>query len=38
MVIEFRYRRWGSSLPGLRTQDPPLGPPSALAEMLARET
>ena len=24
----FRSRRWGSSLPGLRTQDPPLSPPS----------
>ena len=23
----FRSRRWGSSLPGLRTQDPPLSPP-----------
>ena len=24
--INFRSRRWGSSLPGLRTRDPPLGP------------
>ena len=24
----FRSRRWGSSLPGLRTRDPPLSPPS----------
>ena len=29
----FRKRRWGSSLSGLRTRDPPLGPPSTLAEI-----
>ena len=29
----FRQRRRGSSLPGLRTQDPLLGPPSTLAEI-----
>ena len=27
-VTNFRSRRWGSSLPGLRTRDPPLSPPS----------
>ena len=27
-----RKRRWGSSLPGLRKPDPPLSPPSTLAE------
>merc|ERR1712074_51322 len=27
-VKKFRSRRWGSSLPGLRTRDPPLSPPS----------
>ena len=26
-------RQWGSSLPGLRRQDPPLGPPSTIAEI-----
>ena len=26
-------RQWGSSLPGLRTQEPPLSPPSMLAEI-----
>ena len=26
--LKFRSRRWGSSLPGLRKQDPPLSPPS----------
>ena len=26
-------RRWGSSLPGLRTPDPPLSPPSTLPEL-----
>ena len=26
------YCRWGSSLPGLRTRDPPLSPPSTWAE------
>ena len=30
---KFRSRRWGSSLPGLRTRDPPLGPPSTWAEI-----
>ena len=28
LTKKFRSRRWGSSLPGLRTQDPPLSPPS----------
>ena len=28
-VEKFRSRRWWSSLLGLRTLDPPLGPPSA---------
>ena len=32
----FRSRRWGSSLTGLRTLDPPLGPPSTLAESFWR--
>ena len=31
--INFRQRRWGSSLPCPRTRDPPLSPPSALAEI-----
>ena len=30
---EFCSHRWGSSLPGLRTQDPPLGPPLTWAEI-----
>ena len=29
----FRSRRWGSPLPGLRTLDPPLGPPSTWEEI-----
>ena len=33
---KFRSRRWGSSLPGLRTQDPPLSPPSTWAEIFRR--
>ena len=32
----FRSRRWGSSLPGLRTRDPPLSPPSTWAEIFRR--
>ena len=32
----FHSRRWGSSLPGLRTQDPQLGPPLTLAEIFWR--
>jgi hypothetical protein len=32
----FRCRRWGSSLPGLRTLDPPLIPPSTPAEIFWR--
>ena len=31
--INFRSRRWGSSLPGLRTLDPPLSPPLTWAEI-----
>ena len=30
--LNFPSRRWGSWLPGLRTQDPPLSPPSTWAE------
>ena len=30
--INFHWRRWGSSLPGLRMLDPPLSPPSTPAE------
>ena len=30
---KFRWRRWGSSLPGLCTLDPPLSPPSKPAEI-----
>ena len=33
---EFRSCRWGSSIPGLRTRDPPLSPPSTLAEIFRR--
>ena len=33
---EFRWQRWGSSLPGLRTRDPPLGPPWTPAEICWR--
>ena len=33
---EFHKCRWGSSLPGLRTLDPPLGAPSTLAEIFRR--
>jgi hypothetical protein len=29
----FRWRRWGSSLPGLRMLDPPLCPPSTPVEV-----
>ena len=36
MIDNFRWRRWGSSLPGLRTLDPPLSPPSTPAEMFRR--
>ena len=32
----FRSRGWGSSLPGLLTQDPPLSPPSMWAEVFRR--
>ncbi len=32
-TLNFRSRRWGSSLPGLRTRDPPLRPPSTWAEI-----
>ena len=32
----FRSRRWGSSLPGLRTRDPSLSPPSTWAEIFRR--
>ena len=32
----FRSRRWGSSLPGLRMLDPPLGPPWTWAEFFRR--
>ena len=32
----FRSRRWGFSLPGLHTQDPPLSPPSTWAEIFRR--
>ena len=35
--MNFRSRRWGSSLPGLHTRDPLLGTPSTLAEILWRE-
>ena len=30
--FQFRSRRWGSSLPGLRTLDPPLAPPLTWAK------
>ena len=30
---KFRWRRWGSSHPGLGTLDPPLGPPFTTAEI-----
>ena len=33
---KFRSRRWGSSLSGLRTWDPPLSPPSMWAEFFWR--
>ena len=36
MCQHFRWRRWGSSLPGLRTLDPPLSPPSTPAEFFRR--
>ena len=32
----FRWRRWGSSLPGLCTLDPLLSPPSKPAEIFQR--
>ena len=32
----FRSRRWGSSLPGLNTLDPPFGAPSTWAEIFRR--
>ena len=32
----FRSRRWGSSIPGLRMQDPPLDPPSTWAKQFRR--
>ena len=34
--INFRLRRWGSSLRGLRTLDPPPGPPSTWVEIVRR--
>jgi hypothetical protein len=33
IYMKFRWRRWGSSLPGLTTLDPPLSPPSKPAEI-----
>ena len=33
---KFRWRRWGSSLPGLRILDPPLSPPSTPDEIFRR--
>ena len=33
LSLHFCWRRWGFSLPGLRTRDHPLGPPSTLAEI-----
>ena len=33
LYTNFRSRRWGSSLPGLRTRDPLLSPPSTWAEI-----
>ena len=36
VIYNFRWRRWGSSLPGLRMLDPPLSPPSKPAEILRR--
>ena len=36
IMPNFRSRRWGSSLPGLRTRDPPLSPPSTWAEIFRR--
>ena len=33
MLYNFRLRRWGSSLLGLRTPDPPLSPPLMWAEI-----
>ena len=35
-IFKFSWRRWGFSLLGQRTLDPPLGPPSTLAEFLRR--
>ena len=34
--VNFCSRRWGSSLRSLRMLDPPLGPPSTLAEIFRR--
>ena len=33
LQLDFRWRRWGSSFPGLCTLDPPLSPPSTPAEI-----
>ena len=32
LLQKYHWRQWGSSLTGLRTLDPPLGPPSTPAE------
>ena len=32
-ILNFRWRRWGSLVPGLRTLDPPLSPSSTPAEI-----
>ena len=34
---KFHWHRWSSSLTGLRTLDPPLGPPSTTAEFLDKD-
>ena len=36
-LVNFRLRRRGSLLPGLRTLDPPLSPPSTLVEIVRRK-